>query len=164
MHWAKELVLCVSVSPLLEHGHPFRPGWYVLCGNWDREDPCECPENLIFQMRMPYEYGRLFSSHLSSLRVKESRTLGPRQVQETIHTDGETRLSGVTQVGGEEKWGFVLGSFSVSLSKSLLLPVQYQVLCRAQRKCITQPLPSRNIVLGTKTGNRSLAINSTNIY
>lgn len=111
MHWAKELVLCVSVSPLLEHGHPFRPGWYVLCGNWDREDPCECPENLIFQMRMPYEYGRPFSSHLSSLRVKESRTLGPRQDQETIHTDGETRLSGVTQVGGEEKWGFVLGSF-----------------------------------------------------
>lgn len=108
MHWAKELVLCVSVSPLLEHGHPFRPGWYVLCGNWDREDPCEYPENLIFQMRMPYEYGRPFSSHLSSLRVKESRTLGPRQVQETIHTDGETRLSGVMQVEGEEKWGFVL--------------------------------------------------------
>lgn len=61
-------------------------------------------------MRIPYRYGRPFSSHLSSLRVKESRTLGASQDQETIYTDGETRSSGAMQAEGEEKWGFILSS------------------------------------------------------
>lgn len=60
-------------------------------GTGVRDDPGLCPEKLIFQMRIPYKCERAFSSHLSSLRVKESFKRGAGQVQETVYTDGETR-------------------------------------------------------------------------